>query len=393
MVMSYRLPPPPPGARPTPPVVTPARRSPRVLPVIAVGAVALVAAATGVVVGATIVGEPAAPAAVEVSTALNRPGTPPPPTTAELRPEQPEAIDVGALTELLAPSVVSISTDVGSGGVSGNASGTGVVLSADGEILTNAHVVDGASAIRVRLAGETEPRMATLLAADRANDLALLRVERTGLEPVVFADGAAVQIGQEVVAIGFALDLDGDPSITRGIISAVNRTIGTDFGVLNRLLQTDAAISSGNSGGPLVNGAGEVVGINTAVARGSATSLASNIGFAIASDEVLRVIESLREHAGGPDREEGYLGVSLADRTDGGSGALITEVQSDTPAAAAGIRADDVVLVVDDIPIDGSLGLIAAIRDREPGDQVRLVILRNGAEIEVSLTLEARPDS
>lgn len=393
MSMNHRLPPPPPGARPNPPIVATARPPRRALPAVALGIVALVAAATGVVVGATIVAEPAAPAAVEVTTALNRTGGASPTTTAQAPPERPGTIDVGALTERLAPSVVSISTDVGSGAMTGNASGTGVVLSADGEILTNAHVVEGASAIRVRLAGETEPRTATLLAADRANDLALLRVDRTGLEPVVFADGEAVRIGQEVVAIGFALDLDGDPSITRGIISAVNRTIGTDFGVLNRLLQTDAAISSGNSGGPLVNGAGEVVGINTAVARGSATSQASNIGFAIASDEVLRVIESLREHAGGPGREEGYLGVSLTDRTDGGSGALITEVQADTPAAAAGIRADDVVLVVDDIPIDGSLGLIAAIRDREPGDRVQLVILRDGVELEIVLILEVRPDS
>ena len=357
-------------------------------------AVSLLAGLTGVVVGARLVGDGGSTesGADQITTAASRePLAVAPPRQAGADDDAP--IDIGSLTDRLAPSVVSISTDIQEGEFAGSASGTGVVVTSDGEILTNAHVVEGASAIRVRLAGETEPLPATLLAADTGNDLALLRIDRTGLTPVTFADAEAISIGNEVVAIGFALDLDGEPSITRGIISATNRAIQTSSGVLNSLIQTDAAISSGNSGGPLVNAEGLVVGINTAVARGSATSQASNIGFAISSDEVVRVVDDLRRHAGGPDRLEGYLGVSLETRTDGGRGARITEVQAGTPAARAGMRVGDVVVAVDGVPIDGTLGFIAAVRDREPGDTMVVTVLRDGVEQDITTDLDVRPDS
>src|SRR5690606_9883441 len=156
--------------------------------------------------------------------------------------------------ESLAPSVVTINADVRDRGLNGVSVGTGVVVTSDGEILTNAHVVDGATAIRVRLAGETEPRRAKLLAKDDFNDLALLRINAVDLPPVTFADPDSIHLGDEVIAIGFALDLDGEPSVTTGIVSATNRTMVTPEGdALDGLVQTDAAISSGNSGGPLVN--------------------------------------------------------------------------------------------------------------------------------------------
>ena len=197
-------------------------------------------------------------------------------------------------------------------------------MSADGEILTNAHVVEGATEIRVRLAGETEPRTAELLAADVGNDLALLQIDADDLPPVTFAPSDEVAIGDEVVAIGFALDLAGDPSVTLGIVSALDRTIITDSGALDGLIQTDAAISSGNSGGPLVDASGRVVGINTAVARSDVTTAATNVGFAIAADEVQEVLAALRERSGGEPRSEGYLGINLDERSDGGQGAVIT---------------------------------------------------------------------
>jgi putative serine protease PepD len=268
-----------------------------------------------------------------------------------------------------------------------------MLITADGQILTNAHVVDGAVAIRVRLSGETEPRAATLLSSDLGNDLALLQIEGAGFPTVRFADPEGIGIGDEVVAIGFALDLDGEPTVTRGIISAVERTISTRFGVLDDLIQTDAAVSSGNSGGPLLNASGEVVGVVTAVARGSETTAASNISFAISTRETLRVIGELRQHSDGSIRVEGYLGVGLADRTDGGRGAVITEVQPGSPAARAGFRAGDVVVAVEGTSINGSLGLIAAIRDRSPGDVVRIEILRDGERTTLTATLEVRPDS
>ena len=244
----------------------------------------------------------------------------------------------------------------------------------------------------MRLAGETEPREARLLAVDPGNDLALLRMSGSGFDAAAFADPDSVRLGDEVVAIGFALGLDGDPSVTLGIVSALDRTIGTDGAFLDGLIQTDAAISSGNSGGPLVNARGEVVGINTAVARDTATSAATNIGFAISAKEALPVIEELRAQSGGDQRAEGYLGVELDDRRDGGQGAVITSVQDGTPAAAAGIEADDLVVAVDGAAIDGATGLIASIRDLEPGDSTTITVVRNGERIDLTVTLTDRPE-
>ena len=301
-------------------------------------------------------------------------------------------LDVAKVLDHMAASVVTISADVDSQFGEGQSTGTGVILSADGEILTNAHVVDGATEIRVRLAGETEPREARLLASDPGNDLALLRMSGDDFDAAVFADPSSVRIGDDVVAIGFALGLDGDPSVTLGIVSALDRTIGTDGTFLDGLIQTDAAISSGNSGGPLVNARGQVVGINTAVARDTATSAATNVGFAISAGEALPVIEALRAKSGGAPRTEGYLGVELGERRDGGQGAVIQVVQDGTPAADAGIEAGDLIVAADGAAIDGSTGLIAAIRDLGPGDSTTLTLLRDGDPIDITVTLAERPE-
>lgn len=292
----------------------------------------------------------------------------------------------------LANSVVTISTTVSDDFGGGRGVGTGVVLTSDGQILTNAHVVEDASEVVVRFAGETEPRVAKILASDLGNDLALLKIDATGLIAATFAKPGSVQIGDAVIAIGYALALDGGPTVTSGIVSALKRTIETDSGALNSLIQTDAAISSGNSGGPLVNLKGEVVGINTAVARGDSTSAANNIGFSISVDEVLIVIEQLRKQADGVVRDDGFLGVGLAAREDGGQGAIITDVQAGSPADKAGILIDDVVLAVDGEPIDGQAGLVAAIRDAEPGQTVKIEILRDGKRLTFEATLIARSE-
>ena len=299
---------------------------------------------------------------------------------------------IAQVAERLANSVVTISTTVDDDFGGGRGVGTGVVLTSDGEILTNAHVIEDATEVVVRFAGETEPRVAKILASDLGNDLALIKVDVTGLTAATFAKPGSVQIGDTVVAIGYALALDGGPTVTSGIVSALKRTIETDSGALNSLIQTDAAISSGNSGGPLVNLRGEVVGINTAVARGDSESAANNIGFSISVDEVLIVIEQLREQAKGTVREEGFLGVGLAAREDGGQGAIITNVQPGSPADKAGILIDDVVLAVDGEPIDGQAGLVAAIRDAEPGQTVKIEIFRDGERLVFEATLIARSE-
>ena len=297
---------------------------------------------------------------------------------------------VAQVVNMLADSVVTINSQISDATGEGDASGTGVVLTADGEILTNAHVVEGATKVSVRFAGETEPRTATVLASDPGNDLALLKIVATNLKPATFAQPGTIRIGDQVIAIGYALALDGGPSVTSGIISALKRTIITESGALNGLIQTDAAISSGNSGGPLVNLRGEVVGINTAVARSDDNQAANNVGFSISVDEIGPVLEQLRSQASGVARQEGFLGVGLAARTDGGQGAIITSVQPDSPASLAGIQEDDIVLSVDGEPIDGQAGLVASIRDAAPGQTVEIEILRGVKRLTVKATLVAR---
>jgi len=297
---------------------------------------------------------------------------------------------VAKVVNMLADSVVTINSHISGSSGEGEATGTGVVLTSDGEILTNAHVVADSTSVSVRFAGETEPRTATVLASDPGNDMALLKINATNLKPATFAQPGTIRIGDQVIAIGYALALDGGPSVTSGIISALKRTIITESGALNGLIQTDAAISSGNSGGPLVNLRGEVVGINTAVARSDVNQAANTVGFSISVDDIGPVLAQLRSQASGVARQEGFLGVGLAARTDGGQGAIITSVQPDSPASLAGIQQDDIVLSVDGEPIDGQAGLVAAIRDAAPGQTVEIEILRGVKRLKVKATLVAR---
>lgn len=357
----------------------PPRRRGLVAAVVVAG---LVAGATGGAVGAWLADEPAptvTPRPSPIVTAA--------PTSIGEIPGLDRSLDVPGVLAAVQDSVVTLSVDTGMG----MGTGTGVIISADGEMLTNAHVVEQGRTVRVRLLGETEPREARVLASDAGNDLALVKIDAQGLTPATFADPASLRVGMEVVAIGYALGLDGGPSVTSGIVSALDRTIITDLGALDRLVQTDAPISSGNSGGPLVNAAGQVVGINTAVARSDSMTAANSISFAIGVGEVLRVLDQLRQSAAGQPREEGYLGVGLGDRTDGGQGAVITEVQPDSPAGRAGLQAGDIVVSFDGAPIDGRAGLIAAVRDRGPGAAITLEVRRGGSPLSLVALLERRP--
>ena len=296
-------------------------------------------------------------------------------------------VDVAGVAARVGPSTVTITSIIG-GEVYGT--GTGVIITADGEIITNGHVVDGADQVRVRLAGETEPRDAEVLAVDIPNDLALIRIDATGLRAATIADPDDVRVGEPVVAIGFALALDGGASVTTGVVSALDRTLVTEIGALGGLVQTDAAISSGNSGGPLVNANGEVIGINTAVATGNATRSASNVGFAISARTLLSEIDTLRAAAEGDAPVEGYLGVAIEDRNDGGAGAVIADVTPDGPAADAGIEVGDVVIEAGGRPVGGQGGLIAAIRDGRPGGELTFTVLRDGERLELTATLDVR---
>jgi putative serine protease PepD len=207
-------------------------------------------------------------------------------------------LDVGSAIAAVESSIVSVDTVTqvrrGRFTQSGAGAGTGVVIDSEGHILTNAHVVEGATSITITVNGETTARSATLVASDVAHDIAVLKVaDSSDLVPAPFGSSADLVVGDDVLAIGNALALEGGMSVTQGIVSALDRTLETETGTLTGLVQTDAAISSGNSGGALVNAAGEVVGINTAVATGYGSVTASNIGFAIAIDDALTVASAL----------------------------------------------------------------------------------------------------
>jgi S1-C subfamily serine protease len=314
-----------------------------------------------------------------------------PVATAPATNDAEPALNVAEVLKTIEPSVVTITSITEGGTTPGRATGTGIVITSDGDILTNDHVVDGADKVSVLFAGDTEPTPAIVLAVDVGNDLALIHVDKSGLTPAVFADPSSIDIGDEVVAVGFALDLDGGPTVTRGIVSALNRTIVSGDGALDGLIQTDTAISSGNSGGPLVNTRGQVIGINTAVFQSSSAVAANNVGFSISVAEALPVIEELRAQANGATRTEGYLGVSVLDRQDGGLGAVIAEVSPGSPADLAGMKVDDVVIEADGSPVDGQPALVAAIRDKSPGDTIKIDVLRDGERITLTAKLIERP--
>jgi S1-C subfamily serine protease len=309
----------------------------------------------------------------------------------EPRTDPLPALDVFAVASTIAPSVVNVSAISDSGELVGRSVGSGVVLTADGEIITNAHVIAGAASVNVRVPGETEPRVAVVLATDASRDLALLRIDADGLTPATFADPGDVRVGDDVVTVGYALDLDGDPSVTVGIISALDRTSADQTKALKGLIQTDAPISSGNSGGALVNSLGQVVGITTFVAITEQGTTANNLGFAISNAELLPTIDRLRAEADGASQPNGYLGVSLADRFDGGSGALITEVVKGTPADEAGLQVGDSIVAFDGTEISGRAGLVATIRDHAPGDEVAIEVRRGGEPQSLAATLVERP--
>jgi putative serine protease PepD len=267
----------------------------------------------------------------------------------------------------------------------GEAAGSGMIIDDEGLVLTNAHVVSGANTIEVTLFDGRDVA-ADLVGADSGNDVALIRLRETDdLTPVELGDSDELQVGDSVVAVGNALNLGATPTVTTGIVSALNRAIDADSVQLEDLIQTDAAINQGNSGGPLVNASGQVIGVNTAVATGQN---AQNIGFALSINNVKTIVE--RVQSGGGDRATAFLGVSTAsvaevseavrERLDieRDSGAFVQEVVSGTAADDAGLEVGDVITKVDDDEVTTALDLIEAIQSHDPGDEVRITYERGG---------------
>ncbi len=260
--------------------------------------------------------------------------------------------------------------------------GTGIIISPDGYILTNAHVVSGATRVSVATPASSKALTATVVGADEAHDVALLKIDdASGLPAAELGRSADVKVGEDVVAIGNALGLRGDPTVTRGIVSALNRTVEN----LTGMIQTDAAINPGNSGGPLVNSAGQVIGINTAVAADGA----QNIGFAIPIDKAKALAERLKTGQG--PAPTAFLGVSTTETSDGSAGALVVSLVSGGPADKAGISVGDLIVTFDGKPVAGADTLSGLVQGRQPGDTVRVVIERDGSSRTVSVTLATKP--
>jgi putative serine protease PepD len=303
------------------------------------------------------------------------------------------ALNVREVLDKAQPSVVSITT--GSIDSIFGGAGSGVVISEDGLIITNSHVVASTGGrISVRFHDGTEAS-AVLVGSSVADDIALLRADRTGLTPAVLGSSANLRVGDPVVAIGNALALGGDPSVTSGIVSAKNRSIDDGTISLDNLIQTDAAINPGNSGGPLVNAAGEVVGINTAIIDG-----AQSVGFSLAIDQVKALLDDLEAGHSDLNPDAAVLGVASvtvdaslgeAVREEYGvtstSGALVTQVDADSAASDAGLLEGDVIVEIDGQAIRSSEQLGGIIRSHDKGDRVSIAVERDGRRRTFDVTL------
>jgi putative serine protease PepD len=305
-----------------------------------------------------------------------------------------------AIAARVLPSVVNINVTDSTGGDTGS----GIILRSDGYILTNNHViapaVDGQGAISVTF-NDGSTASARIVGADEQDDLAVIKVSRSGLPAATLGSASAMHVGDPVLALGSPLGLQG--TVTAGIISALNRPVQTSdssqqnpFGgsvgptTVIDAIQTDAAVNPGNSGGPLVNAVGQVIGINSAIA--STTGSNVGVGFAIPIDQAKTVAEQLITTG---KASHPLMGISLADATDANGNPLarVQAVSSGGPAAKAGIHAGDIVVKVGNQNTAGSEAVIAAIRAHQPGDRVSVTVVRNGAKMTVSVVLANASDA
>jgi putative serine protease PepD len=310
------------------------------------------------------------------------------------------APDWGAVATAVEPSVVAV--QVSSQRASGE--GSGVLLDAEGHVLTNNHVVSGAgsSAQLAVVLSDGRGYSASVVGTDPSTDLAVIQIENapSDLTPATIGSSASVQVGDPVMAIGNPLGLAD--TVTTGIVSALNRPVTTeaesgDTAVYTNAVQTDAAINPGNSGGALVDGTGAVIGITSSIATLGAYEGGQSgnigLGFAIPVDEAKDVADQLIRSG---KAEHALLGVTLDDETvtiDGAqrSAAIVGQVQAGTPAAEGGLQSGDAIIGIDGTSVNGSDSLIAHIRARHPGTTVKLTIVRDNKSIETTVTLATRP--
>jgi putative serine protease PepD len=354
----------------------------------------LVAALLGGLIGAAAIGlatpliEQAYGPAIEVPVVTPQAST----ATTLSMPTQP----LEAVAAKVVPSVVNIAVELTDAFGTSSAVGSGVIIRSDGYILTNNHVVEGATKIVVRLG--TTDLAAKVVGTDPGSDLAVIKIAKTGLPVATLGDSASLQVGEGVIAVGSPFGLD--KTVTSGIVSALHRTNLTSgqSGVTSytNLIQTDAPINPGNSGGALADLSGAVVGINTLIlspAGQLGTSQSAGIGFAIPMDFAKPIADQL---IAGKTITHPFLGVSAATVTPAiaqyyglpvSSGALVQQITSGSPAETAGIRVADIIIRIDSEVIATSEDVFAAVRAGKVGQQVQIELVRGSRHLTVQATL------
>ena len=267
--------------------------------------------------------------------------------------------------------------------------GSGFIISSDGLIVTNNHVIDGATTVKVKFADGSEYD-AKVVGTDPLTDIALLDIEGSNLPTVTFGSSAAMRVGDEVIAMGNPFGLGG--TVTTGIVSAKDRNINA--GPFDEFIQTDAAINRGNSGGPLFNDRGEVIGVNTAIFSPNGAS--AGVGFAVPSDLVSKIVADLQDD-GQIDR--GWLGVQIKPVSEevasvlglqAGQGTMIEKVMDGTPAQKAGLQSGDIILSFDGTQIDEARDLTRAVAGTAPDTLSKVEVLRKGERLTLDVTLANR---
>jgi putative serine protease PepD len=266
------------------------------------------------------------------------------------------------------------------------AQGSGFVSDSDGHIITNEHVVDGAQSIKVKF-WNGKSYDATVVGSDASTDLAVLKVDAPAslLSPLSLADSSGVHVGDNVVAIGSPFGLE--QTVTTGIVSALHREMTSPNGfTIDDSIQTDAAINHGNSGGPLLNSEGKVIGVTSQIESDSGGN--DGVGFAVPSNTVKSIAAQLIDNG---QAKHAFLGIGLEDSSRSGGGAAVTQVRSNTPADRAGLRVGDLITAVDGKTITSADELRSAINAHSPGDSVSLRYVRGGESHTVQVKLAERP--
>jgi serine protease Do len=291
-------------------------------------------------------------------------------------------------------NVETVTNNVFGQPVKAAAAGSGFVITADGYIVTNYHVIDNASSIKV-VFSNNQTYDATLVGGDEESDIAVLKIDATGLTPVVIGDSDTLQVGETVVAIGNPLG-ELTFSLSEGVISAKDRQITMSDSTVMNMLQTDTAINNGNSGGPLFNSYGQVIGITSAKYSGQSSSSGATIegiGFAIPINDVSSIIQDIMKN--GYVTGKPYMGItvatvpeSVASEYNMSQGALVKSVDSDSCASKAGLQQGDIITGIGDTKVTSSGDLITAKKSYKAGDTVTLTVDRNGQTLNLTITFD-----